>query len=112
MRIGIVGSRTIRVLELSRYIHTTPEDVIISGGAEGVDMMAYHFAKKNGLQMIIHFPNYELDGKGAPLKRNQRIVDDSDVIFAFWDGKSRGTMNTVLKARRANKAVKLIQVKV
>ena len=32
--------------------------------------------------------------------RNQLIVDYADVLIAFWDGKSRGTIDTLHKARR------------
>jgi hypothetical protein len=32
--------------------------------------------------------------------RNQRIVDFSDVLIAFWDGKSRGTKDVFNRARK------------
>ena len=37
-------------------------------------------------------------GKSAGFKRNDQIVYNSDCIIAFWDGKSKGTLNTVSTA--------------
>ena len=36
-------------------------------------------------------PEYSRYGRSAPLKRNLLIIDYSDLVIAFWDGKSRGT---------------------
>lgn len=36
-------------------------------------------------------PDYEKYGRSAPLRRNISIIEYSDLVLAFWDGRSRGT---------------------
>ena len=38
-------------------------------------------------------------------KRNEYMVDNSDYVFAVWNGKPSGTGNTVKYARKNNKMV-------
>ncbi len=37
-------------------------------------------------------------GKSAGFRRNIDIVDNSDCVIAFWDGNSKGTLNSVTTA--------------
>ena len=83
---------------------------IISGGAKGTDSLARAFAIENNydfeefLPEFLNFPpetrNFE-----APHARNTLIVDNSDVIIAFWDMKSTGTFDTINKAKQARKKI-------
>ncbi len=90
MKIAIIGSRNLKVYDLEKYL---PDNVteIVSGGAVGIDTCAENFAKQNGIKLTVFKPKYEKYGRGAPLKRNLQIIDYSDRVIAFWDGKSRGT---------------------
>jgi hypothetical protein len=76
--------------------------VIVSGGARGVDETAEDEANKNGMPVVSYRPDWNGPlGKGAGFARNQLIVDQAEIVFAFWDGRSRGTLDTVDKARAA-----------
>lgn len=90
MNVAIIGSRDLYLKEINKFI---PKDVttIISGGAMGIDTCARNYARENGLKMIEYFPDYKKYGRSAPLKRNISIIEEADCVFAFWDGKSRGT---------------------
>ena len=44
-------------------------------------------------------------GKAAPLKRNEEMVREADVVLAVWDGCSRGTQYTVNYAREQEKKI-------
>jgi hypothetical protein len=70
--------------------------------------MAY--AKQNGLKLIVHYPDYKKYGRGGPLKRNDLIVKEADLVLAFWDGKSRGTKNTIDKAKKGGKKCRVIVI--
>lgn len=95
MRVAVVGSRSLTVSDLGTYL---PEGTteIVSGGAQGVDHCAREYAQVHGLKLTEFLPEYERYGRGAPLKRNLRIIDYADIVIAFWDGMSRGT-NYVIK---------------
>ena len=49
--------------------------------------------------------------KRAPIIRNRTIVDECDVLFAFWDGISTGTAYTVKYAHQKGKPIKLFRLK-
>ncbi len=80
----------------------------MSGGAKGVDSWAESAAKFRDLDTLICLPDWEKYGKAAGFQRNSLIVDNSDVVIAFWNGNSGGTMDTVRKAQKAGKKVHLI----
>lgn len=107
MRIAIVGSRKYPDLSVVRdFVNTLPEDtVVISGGAKGVDTVAERAALKRGLETRVHTPlvsdTLRYGFRTSAFNRNQKIVDDCDQLFAFWDGYSRGTLDTLKKAYRA-----------
>lgn len=99
MKVAVVGSRSITKADISRYI-PPDTDLIISGGAIGVDKLAEEYADKKGIKKLILYPEYELYGKSAPLIRDKLIVDHADLVIAVWDGVSRGTEFTISYAKR------------
>ena len=107
MKILVVGSRSIKEFDLSDYIPSETE-LIISGGASGIDSIAEEYADKHRISKLILYPKYEVYGKAAPLKRNEIMVDIADEVLIIWDGKSRGTKYTADYAAKKNKKVRLI----
>ena len=107
MKLLIVGSRSITNFDISGYI---PEDTdtIISGGATGIDTIAENYADKHRLSKSILRPKYNLYHKGAPLKRNEEMVETADKILVIWDGKSKGTKYTIDYAKKLNKDITVI----
>ena len=76
---------------------------VISGGAIGADALAYEWANENFVQITIFEPKHKDFPKKtrkwmAPKERNTTIVENSDVVVAFWDMKSTGTKDTIEKA--------------
>lgn len=99
MKVAIIGSRSIVSADISKYI-PRDADLIISGGAVGIDTLAEKYADERGIKKLILYPDYELYGKNAPLIRDRLIVDHADVVVAIWDGTSSGTEYTVSYAKR------------
>ncbi len=110
MKLLIVGSRSIKVFDLSPYV-SKEVDTIISGGANGVDTLAEEYADKNRISKLIMRPAYARYGKGAPLKRNEEMVKLADAVLVIWDGKSRGTKYTADFAKKEGKEVTVVTVK-
>ena len=104
MKLLIAGSRSIKDFDLNPYM---PEkvDFIISGGANGIDEIAEKHADKKRISKIIMRPAYNQYGKGAPLKRNEQMVDMCDEVLIIWDGKSKGTKYTEEYAKAHGKKV-------
>lgn len=98
MRVAVVGSRTLTVPNLGDYL---PENVseIVSGGARGVDQCARAYALSHGIKLTEYLPDYARHGRRAPLMRNDLIVARAELVLAFWDGRSRGTVYTIRRCR-------------
>lgn len=104
-KIGIVGSREFKNYEqLEREINKIikQDDELVSGGAVGADSMAQRYAKQHGYYIHIYYPKYAQFGKPATFIRNKVIVENADIVLAFYQ-KGRfqqgGTANTAKWAR-------------
>ena len=89
---------------------------MVSGAANGIDTMADAWATEHGILMI----NYRAEGVDkysskkkwgkALLLRNTVIVNDCTHLLAFpHPTKSRGTWNTIRKAREMNREVSVVR---
>ena len=98
MKLLIAGSRSITSFDLSPYI---PDDVelIITGGAKGVDTLAETYARERGIPILTVKPAYEKYGRAAPILRDEEMVDMADAVLVVWDGVSRGSKHTADYAR-------------
>jgi len=106
MKIAIVGSRSITVDDIGRYVGDFEE--IVSGGAVGVDSCAEEYARKNGIRFTVFLPEYERYGRAAPIVRNKEIVDYADKVLVFWDGSSKGTLSVIKYAEKVGKSCEII----
>lgn len=111
MYIIIAGSRSIndeRVVEEALAESGFPIDVIVQGGARGVDTLAKKYAQKNNLPHIEFGANWNKHGKRAGPIRNAEMVryakescECNGALVAIWDGESRGTFNIITQAFKA-----------
>lgn len=106
MKVAVIGSRGLSVGDLGRYL---PENTteIVSGGAKGVDTSAREYALAHGIKLTEFLPEYTRFGRSAPLKRNITIIEYSDIVLAFWDGKSRGTKFVIDNCRKLGVEVRV-----
>lgn len=110
MKLAVVGSRGYPLPGLVRHFiqeiaHRSPDTVIISGGARGVDTWAADAARLCGLTVVVFPADWDQHGKAAGFVRN---TQECDVLLAFWDSTSRGTLDPVRKARKAGKKVRVL----
>jgi len=109
MFVGIVGSRNRFDKEFINSIldgFVKKGDVVVSGGAAGVDTIALDYAVNHVLEIHEHFP--------APPdyhSRNVKIATECDVLLAFPGKQSRGTWDTVDVARKLGKRVIVFETK-
>jgi uncharacterized phosphosugar-binding protein len=89
------------------YVSSLPAgSIVVTGSAVGVDAEATRVARERGLSVIRVAASFEeaRDAKAAA-DRNQKLVDQADVLVAFWDGASSGTRGTVDRALDSGKEV-------
>lgn len=106
MRVSVIGSRGITVSDLGGFLPENNTEIIL-GGAKGVDTSAKEYALSNGIKLTEYLPEYALYGRAAPLKRNITIIENADIVLAFWDGKSRGTKFVIDSCHRLGVEVRM-----
>lgn len=77
------------------YAQTT----IISGMADGADSMGYLTAEERGIPTIPKYAKWNRHGNSAGNIRNQEMADIGTHLLAFWDGRSTGTKDMIMRAR-------------
>ena len=103
--IGIVGSRRrndaadFAAVEKALLDILQPGDRLVSGGCpRGADSFAERLAKKLGLSITIHYPDWDGIGKSAGFVRNTYIAQESDVLIACVAAdRLGGTEDTIRK---------------
>ena len=71
---------------------------IVSGGARGADTLGERYAKRRKYDVRRFRAHWDKYGKAAGIIRNGEMAEYGDRLCAFWDGKSRGTMDMIGKA--------------
>lgn len=103
--VAIIGSRNYNNKEaIFDYLDSKRDkiDILVSGGCpKGADSIAQEWAKKRGLSILIHYPDWST-GKGAGFARNKNIVDSADIIVA-WTTGSKGTQHSLDYAAKIGK---------
>ena len=107
MKLLIAGSRGIKDFDLEKHV-PSEATLIITGGARGIDALAEKYADEKRLSKLILRPQYNIYGKFAPLKRNEKMIELCDAALIIWDGCSKGTKYTISYAEKIGKRVILI----
>lgn len=117
MRTIIAGSRTINVKAwfiqdlLEHFDILKKTDVIVSGGAEGIDKCGEFFAldikTMDGTEIAVkQFPaDWDKHGKSAGVIRNKQMAEYADMLLLIWDGESKGSANMKLEMKKLGKPV-------
>ena len=111
--VAIVGSRDFNNYELfksriNKIIKDKNIEQLISGGANGADKLAEKYALENNYQIKIIKPDWK-KGRWAGLERNTIIIEQSDIVIAFWNGISRGTFHVINKTEQLNKRLYIVR---
>jgi hypothetical protein len=110
MKVAVIGSRTFSDYRLVKETLSTLDiTLLVSGGAIGADLLGEQYAKLNEIPTKIFYPDWKKYGKKAGFIRNSDIINESEMVIAFWDGKSKGTLDSIKKAEELNKNILIIK---
>lgn len=109
MKVAVVGSRGFDDYgRLKAVLDGFNVTTIVSGGAKGADLLGERYADENNLEKLIFLPDWGTHGRAAGFVRNQDIIDNADMVVACWDGKSRGTRDSMKKTHQQKKNLMII----
>jgi len=109
MKVAVIGSRTFEnYTKLESVLDQYDISEIISGGARGADSLAELYALNKNIPVKIFKADWSKYGKAAGFIRNKDIIDNCDIVIAFWDGKSKGTQHSINLAKKQGKTVEVI----
>ena len=114
--LAIIGSRNFNNYSYAKkhilniiQKHGISINKIISGGASGADKIAETFASKFNIPIEIIKADWS-KGKSAGVIRNTDIIKKSEYVIAFWDKKSKGTLDSINKAKRLNRRLFIVDI--
>lgn len=91
----VAGSRhlTDQSPVIARFLSTYPQPVnlILTGGARGVDSSVHGPARAYGMPVEVVPADWQTHGRKAGPLRNRAMAKRADVLLLIWDGKSRGS---------------------
>lgn len=78
---------------------------VIHGDCRGPDHWGRDWAQEgwDWIRQEAYPADWDKHGKAAGFLRNSTMVDVCDIVVAVWDGTSKGTQDTIRKARLAKK---------
>lgn len=113
MRVCIAGSRTFQSQEfmderLAFYFQRGLPDLVVSGCANGADLLGECWADMNNVP-VLRFPaDWENLGKRAGFVRNLEMFKFATHGVFFWDGSSKGTRHTIELFEQSDKPFRVV----
>ena len=113
MKLGVIGSRGWKDEQaLYEALDNYHPNCVLAGGAKGADNMAARWATERHIPLVLFKPYFLLDPY-APYSvrhyftRNKQIIDNADLVLAFWDGESPGTKWGINYAQKRGKQLEV-----
>ncbi|WP_397445949.1 DUF2493 domain-containing protein [Polaribacter sp. R77954] len=114
MKVIIAGSRYFTDYqklkrECDQFLQDQKNIEIVSGDHyKGADKLGIQYANEKGFKLITFSAEWNKFGKAAGPIRNNKMAIFSEVLIAFWDGRSRGTQNMIRLAKQKGLRVKVV----
>lgn len=87
---------------LDKIFSVNKPDVVISGGATGVDFYGEMWARKNEIDIEIYAAKWTKFGNSAGPKRNDIMAQKATHCVVIWKGNSKGSKNMIETAKKYN----------
>lgn len=119
-RVVVCGTRTFTdwkflYKELDRLTKKLDRPVIVTGAAKGADQFAENWANERRLVNVRYHAQWQKYGAKAGPIRNSEMLEETIALrkpaflVAFHDGKSKGTADAIVKAKKLGYKVQVIR---
>ncbi|TXH09756.1 MAG: DUF2493 domain-containing protein [Spirochaetes bacterium] len=108
MKVIIAGSRkwkdisAIRGLIIEFEFDHPKISEIVSGGADGADLIGEMLAREKGIPIKRFLPDWGRYGRAAGPMRNEQMAQYAEALLLAWDGISAGSLSMLKSAQRHN----------
>ena len=114
MKVLVCGSRDWADYQAirDRLLQLPRGSEIIHGAARGADTSAALYARALGITETAYPAKWREQGRAAGVIRNLEMLDTKpDLVLAFWDGKSTGTLHCINEATKRGIPVEIVAAK-
>lgn len=82
-------------------------EALVGDCKTGIDLFIREYCKQANISCTVFVADWDKHGKAAGPIRNTEMVKEADVLVAFWDGKSKGTLSAITAATKKHIPVKI-----
>lgn len=126
MKVAVIGGRDFNDYDrLKRILDIYPITVVVSGAADGADTLGAKYSREVLGKKPEEYPalwddltvepcviKQRKDGSSynvlAGMNRNTDIVNNCQMVVAFWNGASKGTKDSIDKAKKLKKTTLIV----
>lgn len=111
--ISISGSRYYNNYEYIKNVLTTynlNNKIINIGDAKGVDALVVKYCKENNIKYNIFYANWNKYGLKAGPIRNEELIKNTELLIAFPEKTSKGTISAINIAKKFNIKVDIYNI--
>ncbi|QDP66524.1 MAG: hypothetical protein Tp1111DCM1126091_30 [Prokaryotic dsDNA virus sp.] len=113
MKVIIAGGRdfndyALMKRKLDHLFSKRMPDEIVSGNARGADALGERYAKEHSIDLKLFPANWSEHGRAAGHIRNAEMANYGTHLVAFWDKRSRGTLNMIETAKKKGLNVRVV----
>jgi hypothetical protein len=110
IKIAVVGSRNFKNYEflqlmLDRCKIVYKNIYLVSSGDFEIAKFVSRWAYKNNCKFKFYQPDFEKYGKNYIIECNKLIIDNCDILLAFWNGRKSRTKEIIKLAKISGKEV-------
>ncbi|MEM2139260.1 MAG: hypothetical protein QXM96_03855 [Candidatus Woesearchaeota archaeon] len=113
MKIAVIGSKKFNDYEkLKKELDLIKDNVseVLSTVIKNTDKLLEKWANDTGKPIKKFYLDIERWGNVAMYKSTVEMVNQSDLLIAFYDGKSKSTERSIFVAKNLGKNVKILTV--
>lgn len=111
MKIAFSGCRNAHINWATAYkisqIIGEDDEVLVGDCPTGIDLFVREFCKEREVPFTVFVADWNKYGRAAGPIRNGQMVEEADLLIAFWDGNSKGTLSAITQAVKKKLRVKI-----
>ena len=113
MKIAIIGSKRFRnysifTSSIKKIFPVEAISKLLSGNSIGLDSLVEKFAHQYNIPHKKH--SLEWDAFGGKYTDNERLIEECDIVIAFYNGNCEITRDSLNQAKEKNKKVYIVKI--